>query len=238
MDSVRSFGITAALAMLLTVAGFGQGAAAEPGIDVAKAAPSPSPSPAKGMFLLARRNLPDPNFRRTLVLLLRHSDTGTLGLVVNRRTKVKLSEAIPHIEGADDRERPLFWGGPVAPNQVLFLLRDDQAPGRSERVTDDVYVGTHPELLEKLFEDNKSERDLRVFAGYASWAPGQLSSELSRGDWHLLRADAGIAFSADVDSLWKTLIDRQDPRGILVFGDNAHPKNLILVDHTGGLDRS
>ncbi len=238
MRYFQRFGLIAACGMLLTAVGLFEAAAAAPDLAVAKAAREPNTSPAKGMFLLARRNLPDPNFRRTLVLLLRHGETGTLGLVVNRRTKVKLSEAIPHIKGADARERTLYWGGPVAPSQVLFLLRDDRTLESSERVVDNIYVGTHPKLLEQLFDDDKPASDLRVFAGYASWASGQLSAELSRGDWHLLRVDAQIAFSRDVESLWKTLIDRQDPRGILVFGDSTHPANLILVEHVTGPDPS
>ena len=230
MPHLQFYGLIAVFGMLLTAAGLCEAASKAPDDAVAKAARTPNASPAKGMFLLARRNLPDPNFRRTLVFLLRHGDNGTLGLVVNRRTKVKLSEAIPQIKGADARERTLFWGGPVAPSQVMFLLRDDRTLESSERVVGDVYVGTHPKLLEQLFDDDKSERDLRVFAGYASWASGQLSAELSRGDWHLLQVDAQIAFSTDVESLWETLIERQDPRGILVFGDPAQPANLILVD--------
>jgi len=230
MGYSQRVGLVTALWFLMTTAGFAETAVADSGLAVAKAAPTPDVSPAKGLFLLARRNLPDPNFRRTLVLLLRHGETGTLGLVVNRPTTVKLSEAIPHIKGVEKRERPLFWGGPVARNQVLYLLRDDTASDLSEQVVDNIYVGGHPELLEKLFEDGKPERDLRVFAGYASWSSGQLSAELSQGDWHLLRTDAQIVFSTDVDSLWETLIDRKDPRGILVLGGPAHPGYLYPLD--------
>jgi putative transcriptional regulator len=230
MRNIQRFGFIAILWGLLMAAGLAETSAAGTGLSVANANPNPSASPATGMFLLARRNLPDSNFSRTLVLLLRHGETGTLGLVVNRPTRVKLSEAIPHIEGADDRERLLFWGGPVARNQVLFLLRDDRALDLSEHLVDNIYVSTHPELLEKLFEDDRSERDLRVFAGYASWSAGQLAAELSRGDWHLLSIDAQIVFSMQIESVWETLIDRKDPKGILVYNHPGHADDLIVRD--------
>ena len=112
---------------------------------------------------------------------------------------------------------------------ILFLLRDDQAPDLSEHLVDNIYLGTHPELLQKLFKDDKSERDLRVFAGYASWSAGQLAAELSHGDWHLLSIDAQIVFSSQVESLWETLIDRKDPKGILVHNRSGCAKDLLSI---------
>ena len=116
-----SFGLLTVLWVVLVSAGPAALPAAETEINIAKVDPVPSVYPGQGMLLLARRNLPDPNFRRTIVLLIRHSNGGTLGLVVNRPTRVTLSEAIPHIEGVEHSERLLYWGLIVA-QQVQHLV--------------------------------------------------------------------------------------------------------------------
>jgi len=211
---LRGFIVLLAAPLLVGVAVL---ASAEPRIG------DPSPSeivePAKGVFLVARRGLPDPNFRRSVVFLLRHGDGGTLGVVVNRQTRTALSEAIPQVEGVAGTPHRLSVGGPVSRERVSFLLRDAQPVDLAEHVIDDVYFGLDRYLLERLLKAGKPEHELKVFAGYSSWAAGQLADELARGDWHLAVVDPATIFCAGGESLWKKLIDRYDPIGILVSTD-------------------
>lgn len=176
--------------------------------------------PAKGAFLIARRGLPDPNFFRSVVFLLRHNESGTLGVIVNRQTTVELAEAIPQVEGVDGKPHRLSLGGPVSRDRVSFLIRDSQPVDLGEHVIGDVYFGIDRLLLERLLKAGKPESELKVFAGYAGWSAGQLEKELARGDWHLATVDLGTIFCGGGESLWKTLINRYDPTGILVL---AHP---------------
>jgi hypothetical protein len=75
-------------------------------------------------------------------------------------------------------------------------------------VVDDLYFSTDSELLERWLQQQKSERELRLYAGHAGWGPGQLTREFARGDWHVLPATAAQVFDAEVESLWQRLIER------------------------------
>lgn len=169
--------------------------------------------PAKGMFLVAGRGMPDPRFRHTVLLLVRHDSRGTLGVVVNRPTRFPLSHLRPELAG---QERTVYYGGPVSPDVLLFLSRSKTMPPRTERVIDDIYAGGSRATLKELLAAGGGGERLRIYAGHAGWAVGQLEAELERGDWFLAPGDPAAVFSSDPDALWPRLIDALDPDGILV----------------------
>jgi putative transcriptional regulator len=162
-------------------------------------------APAAGKFLVARRDMPDPNFARTVVLLLDYGMHGALGLVINRPSHVLLSTLAPEIEGLEARTDPIYVGGPVPSDQPFILFRDEDPPEGSKPVFQRVHVSRSAEVLGRLVAGEDSH-DLRVFAGYAGWAPGQLDNELARGDWHVVEADEGSVFSGDPDDVWEALV--------------------------------
>jgi putative transcriptional regulator len=220
---MRHSGVSGFVALLAAglLAATGWLGAAE--LKVGAASPADRLEPAKGVFLIARRELPDPNFSHSVVFLLRHDDEGTLGVIVNRQTSVGLAEAIPQVGGVSGTPHRLSLGGPVSTDRVSFLLRDTQPVAAGEHVIDDIYFGLDRRLLERLLQAGKPESELKVFAGYSSWAGGQLAREVARGDWHLATVDPRIIFCGGGNSLWKTLIDRYDPIGILVWSDPSSP---------------
>ena len=171
------------------------------------ATPAARPALTPGIFLIARRDLPDPNFTETVVLLLSYSPGGgALGLVVNRPSDVELSSLAPRIAGLDDRSDPLYIGGPV-PGQELFLLVRGRAPdGDAEAVFEGVWASHSPEVLERLAQDHVPAERLRVYAGYAGWGPGQLDNEIARGDWHIRTADEESIFTPRPRETWNRLL--------------------------------
>lgn len=104
----------------------------------------------KGDFLVATRELRDPRFARTVVLLLEHGPGGSLGLIVNRPTTTKLAELLPETEGLADRQDTVYVGGPVLPGAMLILVRSDSAPAESQQVVEGVYYSGSRELLAEL----------------------------------------------------------------------------------------
>lgn len=167
-----------------------------------------APEPlAAGVFLVAHRKLSDPNFSRSVVLMLSYGEGGAMGLVVNRRTELRLAELLPDA-GLDERELPVYAGGPVAPGQLLFLVGAPDAPPDSERVLDGVHVTGSLEALRPLLEAGGVR--LHGYVGYAGWASGQLDAEVARGDWHIVAGDPGSVFSAKPDALWQRLLDRAE----------------------------
>jgi putative transcriptional regulator len=177
---------------------------------------APAAGPAAGMLLVARRDLPSRYFAHTVILLIRHGATGTLGVIVNRRSRFDLQDLLPDFAGAPTVRYPLFVGGPVGPDRILMLMRRTAPGGGVERVTDDILFSAERTVLEALVEAGKPASELHLYAGHAGWVGGQLDAELARGDWRLVPATADDVFGDDADELWERLIDRLDPPGIRV----------------------
>ncbi|HVR28329.1 MAG TPA: YqgE/AlgH family protein [Thermoanaerobaculia bacterium] len=163
------------------------------------------PGPDPGDFLIASRDLDDPNFARTVVLLLQAGPDGAGGVVVNRPTLTPVATVLPQVEGLSERTDRLFWGGPVEPHAALVLVRVDQAPAEGSLVLDGVYAVRTRAGIEQILGGGLPQPSLRVFTGHAGWAAGQLEWEISRGSWHLRRADADRIFAEEVESLWDRL---------------------------------
>lgn len=170
-------------------------------------AQSVAAQPAAGKFLVAARGLVDPNFERSVVLLVQHGEEGTLGLVVNRPTGVPLSKLFAGEPLLERQEGILFAGGPVgAGSTLLLLLRARRPPEEFRRVFADVYLGWTPEAL----RDARGILDCRVYSGYAGWAPGQLDAEIARGDWRLLPAEVPLVFEQRPERVWEELTRRTE----------------------------
>ncbi len=173
----------------------------QPGRDVVV------PQLAAGKLLVAARNLPDPNFTDTVVLLVQYSRDGAAGLVLNRPSDVPLARALPGVEPPAGAATA-FIGGPVAQDTVLALSR--AACDACPLVGRDVYLVNTPEALQGRLAAGADASRLRVFVGYAGWGGGQLEAEARRGSWRVLEADARVVFDPDPETLWRRLIRRTE----------------------------
>jgi len=162
----------------------------------------------KGVLLVASPSLIDPNFRQTVVLVVEHGPGGTLGIIVNRSTRVLLSEALPDLTVLKGTTHRLYAGGPVEPNRLLLLFRQKEPPAGSRLVFDGVYVGDTPKILERILTQAKPTETFRAFAGFARWAPGQLKYEMHQGAWAVLPPDSSGIFDKDPARLWQDCISR------------------------------
>ena len=163
-----------------------------------------------GKLLVARRDAPDSNFAGTVILVVRYTHGGTVGLMLNRRTEVPVSRALEPLKGASGRSDPVFAGGPVELPNVLALLRSNAMPEGAEHVTGKVYLIPTGALLEKTLAKRPDPEDFRVYLGYCGWAPGQLENETSQGFWRVLNGSADIVFDSEPETLWSRLIERTD----------------------------
>jgi len=159
----------------------------------------------KSILLVARKNLPDPFFRDSVVPVTRSAGLAPVGVIVNCPTDVPLSSVFPDIERLRLREEKLFFGGPVAREQLVVVFRAAVAPTEAIEVLEGVYMSSSRELLRELLGRENPVEGLRVFAGHAGWAPGQLESEVRRADWHLATADARMIFEEKPERLWQEL---------------------------------
>lgn len=174
-----------------------------------------------GMLLVARRGMSDPRFRKSVILLTTHDDGGSLGIIINRASVTPLQRVLPEVGKVTEREYPVYFGGPVGMNRVMFLVRHAEGLARALHVLDDLYFSGDRSTLEKMLLQGKSESELRVYVGYAGWGPGQLAGELSNGDWLVVPATLEMIFSDAPGALWDRLMDRYVPSGNLVWSPAA-----------------
>jgi putative transcriptional regulator len=163
--------------------------------------------PMKGKLLLATPPLVDPNFDRTVVLMLEHGDEGALGLVLNRPTDEEVDELLPAWRPYVTGQPVFFDGGPVEPAAVIGLawVRDEPIDGYA---TLEEGLGTL-DLSEDPDSITDRVQELRLFRGYAGWGPGQLEDELEANAWIVVDADRSDAFTQAPTTLWRDVLRRQ-----------------------------
>jgi putative transcriptional regulator len=163
---------------------------------------------ANGIFLIARPGMKDPNFSKTVVLVTLPKGGAPLGVILNRPLKQRLADLFPDFKTLKDKTDPIYFGGPVELPLVSFLVRSKKTPESALPVLQDVYFSTNHDLFKKLMQRSDPTANVRVFAGYSGWAPGQLQTEIKRGGWYTLPADASTIFNGDPAKMWDKLVER------------------------------
>lgn len=151
--------------------------------------------PANGVLLVARPDMRDPNFSRTVVLVTQAEDGHTVGVVLNRPMQAR------H-EG-----HPLWFGGPVLPRSVIALFAAASPPDAPAfHVLERVYLSMHPQNIDALLA--RPGARVRLYAGFAAWIPRQLERELRQDAWYVLPAAEELLFRDDARGLWEELVAR------------------------------
>lgn len=154
------------------------------------------------ILLVARDELPDPNFKRSRVLVMNNIGPAPAGVIINRPTKITVARVFPDMEKLARFDDRIYFGGPVELGVLSFIFRADKPPENATRVVDDVFISTDRDLLHELLSRDAPMRDLRIFMGYSGWSSGQLEDEIGRGDWKIERADAKAMFGHEGEYPW------------------------------------
>jgi len=161
-----------------------------------------------GRLLVATPALLDPNFARTVVLVLDHDDDGTVGVVLNRPTELPLATGLPGWERIAGDPPVVFSGGPVAPGSAICLGRTRPAT----HVEGFRSVAGRLGLLDPERDIDELARGVevaRVCSGYAGWGPDQLEDEIAEGSWFVVTmVDADLG-DTDPTTLWRRVLRRQ-----------------------------
>jgi putative transcriptional regulator len=175
-----------------------------------------APGLLQGKLLVAQPSLIDPNFSRTAIFLLAHSEQGALGLVLNRPSVTPLGVPLPEWEGLASGPAVVFVGGPVSEGTICLARVKPEigVPGSSylplEGALGTLDLEAGADVVAPWVDR------LRVFAGYAGWSPGQLEDEIAEGAWWALSAQEDDIFDPRPTSLWKRALRRQGNRLALV----------------------
>lgn len=157
----------------------------------------------------------DPNFERTVVLLVQHDSNGSFGLVLNRRVDVTVDALCSQlgIRWRGPSSEDIHWGGPVQPNTGWVLFDERLGPTGLEdeeedvtRVSEGVAFAGSLHVLKALAQAPPD--DVRLFLGYAGWGPGQLEDELAEGHWLLAPLAHDVVFGVEPEEMWDAVMRR------------------------------
>ncbi|HEY9172564.1 MAG TPA: YqgE/AlgH family protein [Verrucomicrobiae bacterium] len=175
----------------------------------------------KGQLLLDSGQLTGSFFARTVILICQHDAEGAFGLVLNRPTGNKVGDALVADLPDELKELPLFLGGPVQPTAMSFLHSDTFLPDGN--VLANLSVGHSLDELVDLGESFSTGKQVKLFAGYSGWSPGQLEEEMKRQAWLTHPASPELVFSTDLQGLWARLMRQKGWQNQLLAGIPDNP---------------
>ena len=167
--------------------------------------------PAVGSLLIADPFMQDPHFERSVILICKHDDEGTFGLVLNNRTDFNLSNALPNPEFEDFE---LFSGGPVLPEGLSLLHRIDSPDVGGLPVVPGVFCGGEIDFILDLVQRGLVDwKELKFFFGYSGWEPGQLDREMKENSWTVHQNyNPDLLFLLEEEDLWKQTLISMGPK--------------------------
>lgn len=179
-----------------------------------------SPQFLRGHFLISEVELMDPNFFRTVVLLVSHDEEGAFGLVVNRKSEVTLKDLVEGVDDGAAGDLPIYVGGPVQ-QEYLFVIHSGlpesvSSGHESEAASGVIFEPATEPLISYLAEEwsalpAEDRPRLHLYAGYSGWGGGQLEHELEEEAWVVLKASGDIVFHPHPEQGWKDALSRKGP---------------------------
>jgi putative transcriptional regulator len=168
------------------------------------------PASLRGNFLVASRDLRDPNFFKTVVLMIEHNKQGAMGVVINRPSGVTVAQALSEHFELPETEDVVYCGGPVE-EQAYFILHNSSEIDNSETpIAPGLFAGSSAEVFVEVVKsaaEGMASVQFRVFAGCAGWGPKQLEGELARNDWRVCPASSDFIFHDDPYVVWQAVLD-------------------------------
>jgi putative transcriptional regulator len=160
----------------------------------------------RGQLLVATPALQDPNFFRTVVLIVEHNEEGAMGIVLNREADTEVEEAVPDLVDVPGIEETMHVGGPVQPHTVILVAEFSDPEAETPLVVGSVgVVGAETDLDDLPATIIRG----RAFAGYAGWGPGQLEGEIAEEAWFTVRPLPEDLLADDPDELWSAVLARK-----------------------------
>lgn len=159
-----------------------------------------------GTLLAAAPNVTGFRFARSVVLVVHHSDDGSLGLIVNRPTRLSATDTFAALDALGGYEGRVYVGGPLEPTRPLLLVNDTAGVlTESDPVFASIHVTANVDLLGDHADRLTDEAALRVYAGHVQWGPGQLESEIAEAIWRVLPGSVEAVFSDEPLELYREL---------------------------------
>ena len=160
-------------------------------------------TPQQGTLLVSEPMLPDPNFFRSVILLTKHDETGSLGFVLNHISVVNVDNVLPEftVPGI-----PIFIGGPMGNDQLFFIHTIGDQLQDSAKIMEGLYFGGDLVQLETMLKTGIiNSEQVRFFVGYSGWDPDQLDYEIEENSW-IVASTTPQQVMSDSDEYWKEIM--------------------------------
>lgn len=159
-----------------------------------------------GHLLIAMPGMADPNFEKTVTYICEHSESGALGLIINRPMAMELGDVLEQLslDTTDDKitSQPVLRGGPVQTERGFVLHESPREWDATAAIDGTIYVTTSQDILSALAGGDGPARSL-VVLGYAGWGAGQLEAEIAANSWLSVPATPQIVFETPFDKRWE-----------------------------------
>lgn len=161
--------------------------------------------PSRGKILISEPFLRDATFGRSVILLIDHTDEGTMGLIINKPLPIFVNDIIKEFKYINDI--PLYKGGPVATDTLFYLHTLANISGAIP-VSKGLYLnGDFDEIKKYILQGNKVDQHIRFFLGYCGWEGEQLNDELKENTWLVSKEDKDYLMNSDTKDMWKEALE-------------------------------
>ena len=162
-------------------------------------------SVAAGRLLISEPFMPDPNFKRSVIILTEYSEAGAMGFILNHQTEYLLGDILPDVSYS---EIPVCMGGPVAANTLHYIHRCPEKIEGGIEIWNGIFWGGNFDQIKELITNYQlTENEIKFFTGYSGWTPGQLDDELREDAWIVSgKFEADAVFSNQEQNIWKEIV--------------------------------
>ena len=178
---------------------------------LAWSAPAGANDTSRTHILIAKRQLTDPFYRATVLLVRPMGNDQHIGVILNRPTKLTLGQLFPEHGPSQKVPDPVFMGGPSSSAVLFAIVQSKASPGgKSLQMMPELFMAFEGETVDKIIESGNAQA--RFLAGLVAWQPGELKEELKRGAWYLMEADPAVVLRKQTDGLWEEMVRRAEFR--------------------------
>lgn len=164
--------------------------------------------PKKGRLLISDPFLPDPYFKRSVVLIADHTKEGSLGFILNKPLEISLNDTELKLDGLNHQ---MHFGGPVQSTDLFYIHRKGETIEGSTPIDAGVSWGGDFKIVETMLKDGTlTEKDIRFYVGYSGWEATQLEREISEDSWLVVEYDLKGIFTTHSENLWKDILGNMD----------------------------
>jgi putative transcriptional regulator len=178
-----------------------------------------------GKLLVAMPTMSDPRFERAVILLCAHSESGAMGILLNKTLDAlsftELLEQLDIPEVGDASKIKVHFGGPVDTERGFVVHSTDLLHETTLVIGEGMALTATIDMLKSIAMGTGPDNSFLAL-GYAGWGPGQLEQEIQENGWLVVTPDTDIVFGAALDQKWRAAVTKLGVDPALLSGDIGH----------------